>query len=48
VTTGRHQITVRQETIPLPWSTSSQDPLKVDVLLRKSVNYRIAVTRISD
>ncbi len=48
VTTGRHQITVRQETIPLPWSTTSQDPVKVDVLLRKSVNYRIAVTRISD
>jgi hypothetical protein len=48
VTTGRHQLTVRQESVPLPWSTPSQDPLKITIPLRETVNFRIPVTRISD
>jgi hypothetical protein len=48
VTTGRHQLTVYPESIPLPWGTANQEPKNIDVPLRANVQSRIAVTQIGD
>ena len=48
VATGRHQLTMRPESIPLPWGAALDQSVNVEVPLRGYVTARIPVVRVGD
>lgn len=48
VGTGRHQLTLTLETVPLPWGASSEQAVSIDVPLRGQANPRIPVVRVGE
>lgn len=48
VTSGEHRLTVRPETVPLPWGPSMDRGVTVTVSLRQETNARIALIKIGD
>ncbi len=48
VATGRHQLTLRLESVPLPWGLASDKGLSIDVPLRGSAPARIPVVRVAE
>ncbi len=48
VATGRHQLSLTPETVPLPWGTSRAQDVRVDVPLRGQGFVRIPVVRTGD
>lgn len=48
VGTGRHQLTLTLESVPLPWGAASNRPLEIDVPLRGQATTHIPVIRIGD
>jgi hypothetical protein len=48
VGTGRHQLTLTLETVPLPWGAASDRAVVVEVPLRGQVTARIPVVRVGD
>ncbi|HVE52658.1 MAG TPA: hypothetical protein VNB23_04685, partial [Ramlibacter sp.] len=48
VGTGRHQLTLTLETVPLPWGASSEQAVNIEVPLRGQANPRIPVVRVGD
>ncbi|CAA2099185.1 hypothetical protein VVAX_00110 [Variovorax paradoxus] len=46
VTTGRHQLTLTSETVPLPWGPARDAGASVDVPLRGQASAAIPVTRV--
>ncbi|MDT4863741.1 hypothetical protein FQZ97_984620 [compost metagenome] len=45
VASGPRTVTVRPDTLPLPWNVVDQGQVKVDVRLRESVSLTIPVQR---
>jgi SdrD B-like domain len=48
VATGRHQLTLKLESVPLPWGLASDKGLSIDVPLRGSAPARIPVVRVAE
>jgi hypothetical protein len=48
VATGDHRLTLKLETVPLPWGAASESGLKIEVPLRGTVEARIPVVRTGD
>lgn len=48
VSTGRHQLTLRLETVPLPWGAGQDTGVSVDVPLRGQATARIPVVRVGE
>ncbi|MCD6076871.1 MAG: hypothetical protein K0R89_809 [Ramlibacter sp.] len=48
VATGRHQLTLTPETVPLPWGVSRSQDVRVEVPLRGEAFVRIPVVRTGD
>ena len=48
VSTGRHQLTMTQESIPLPWGAGPIRSVNIEVPLRGQVSTRIPVVRVGD
>ncbi|MDB5780018.1 MAG: hypothetical protein JWP77_1002 [Polaromonas sp.] len=48
VATGRHQLSLRPESIPLPWGAAADNRLSIDVPLRGQATARIPVVRVGD
>lgn len=48
VATGRHQLSLKLESIPLPWGAAPDQNLSVDVPLRGQTTSRIPVVRVGD
>jgi hypothetical protein len=48
VATGRHQLTLKLESVPLPWGLASDKALSVDVPLRGAASARIPVVRVAE
>ena len=48
VATGDHRLTVKLETVPLPWGAALESGLKIEVPLRGTVDARIPVVRTGD
>lgn len=46
VSTGKHQLTLKLETIPLPWGMTTEDGTRIDVPLRGVATTAIAVVRV--
>lgn len=48
VGTGRHQLTLTLETVPLPWGAAPEQAVSSDVPLRGQATVRIPVVRVGD
>lgn len=48
VTTGRHQLTLRPESVPLPWGTALESGLSLEVPLRGQATARMPVVRVGN
>ncbi|HEY0201639.1 MAG TPA: hypothetical protein VGC24_08100 [Burkholderiaceae bacterium] len=48
VSTGRHQLTLRPESVPLPWGTQPDQVVNVEVQLRASTSTSIPVVRVGE
>jgi hypothetical protein len=48
VTTGRHQLTLTLESVPLPWGTPSDSGVSVNVPLRGQATTAIPVVKVGE
>lgn len=48
VGTGRHQLTLTLDTVPLPWGAASERAVSIEVPLRGQADARIPVVRVGD
>ena len=48
VTTGPHQLSLRLETVPLPWGANQDEGWRVEVPLRGEASVRIPVVKVGD
>ena len=48
VTTGRHQLTLRLESVPLPWGAAGENGVSVNVPLRGHAGAAIPVVKVGE